>query len=246
MIDSNQALVWVNTMAKGLGIDQTSVLVLTDVTANMSPDEIARQVERQRDQQPQQQKSQVVAELTVTRISKGHSEPSEEEQLATANTFREAGNDLFKSAQNFKDYRKVQAAYTHALNFGPVHDEKLRIALRSNMAILSLRTTDYSFTLIDTDAAEAMLDRNKQLENDFRAKLIFRRASALFKMDFYIRALNDINEAAKLKPDDKLIINEQQRFLSYITDTFEKRRKEFAEVYNVMVQSRIFKNPLLV
>lgn len=246
MVDSNQALPWVNEMSKGLAIDQTSFLIPTDVNENMSPDEVARQVERERDEQHQHQKNQVVAELTVTRISKGHSEPSKEEQLATANTYREAGNDLFKSAQNFKDYRKVHAAYTRALNFGPVDDEKLRIALRSNMAILSLRTTDYSYTLIDTDAAEAMLDRNEQLENDFRAKLIFRRASALFKMDFHIRALNDINEAAKLKPDDKLIITEQKRFQTFITETFEKRRKEFAEVYNVMVQSRIFKNPLLV
>lgn len=252
IIDSSQVLLWVSSMAKGLGIDQTSFLVvMTDATTrSMRPDEIARQIERQRDhQQPQQQqKSQVaVAELTVTRISKAYSEPSEEEQLATANKFREAGNNLFKHAQNFKDYRKVQAAYTRALNFGPVRDEKSRIALRSNIAILSLRTTDYSFCLIDTDAAEATLDRsNEQLENDFRAKVIFRRALALFKMEFYIKVLNDINEAARLKPDDKLIISEQKRFSNCITDTFEKRRKEFAEVYNVMIQSCIFKKPLLV
>lgn len=233
-------------MSKGLAIEQTAFLIPIDQTKNISPDEIARQIERERDEQQQQQKSQVVAELTVTRISKRHSEPSKEEQLATANTYREAGNDLFKSAQNFKDYRKVHAAYTRALNFGPVDDEKLRIALRSNMAILSLRTTDYSYTLIDTDAAEAMLNRNEELENDFRAKLIFRRASALFKMDFLIRALNDINEAARLKPDDKFIIKEQNRFQTCIAVTLEKRRKEFAEVYNVMVQSLIFKNPLLV
>lgn len=93
---------------------------------------------------------------------------------------------------------------------------------------------EWTAAIVQCDAVLALDPRN--------GKAFFRRALALVELDMFVRALSDLREAARICPDDVAVSKELARVERESLSTIEKRRKGFAEVYNVMPSSSVYKD----
>lgn len=178
-----------------------------------------------------------VAKVTLDQISPPTTPTPEDKYSPTK--LREEGNKLFRRAKTFRDYRKACLQYNRALNACAMDDVPLRAALRSNLALVAVRMEDWQLAIAHADAAHA-------LTHDIAVKPLFRRGSAFTKLSQPVRAIADLQAASVLCPEDATIQKELDRITKLLTEQMAKGRQTFAEVYNVMLQSPLFKHPLPV
>ncbi|KAI0563676.1 peptidyl-prolyl cis-trans isomerase D [Gracilaria domingensis] len=175
-----------------------------------------------------------ICTLTVTAITKAPH--LTKEQLQTrADKLRKEGNDAFKVAAKFKDYMSSLLLYAKALDASRAAADPARIAtVRSNLAMCHLRMNHWVNVIADCDA----------LENP-DAKGYYRRAQANIELDLMVRAVRDLRCAKNLVPNDVYVAKEATRIEKQTVDVLNKRRQNFAETYSIMLQSPIFKQPII-
>lgn len=219
IIDSTQVLEWINEMTRNLQLYQTCKLL--DSTSKT-----------------------VICTISVNLITTNTTsmKEDEEERKKASETFKEAANELFKYAENFKDYLKVHQAYIKSLNCLPSTKSKKIQALRCNLALLSINMREFPMCIMHSDAA---LDIG--LDSELNTKALMRRGSAEFECGIsgFIQSLVDLEEAKLKKEGDVVVERQYDRVHNQVLSILEKRKMEFAEVYKVMLQSPLFKNPLL-
>lgn len=162
--------------------------------------------------------------------------PTSEELMKEAEKLRLEGNDAFKSAKDFKGYKAAALIYHRALDFlrRAGGDVEFEARVRNNLALCALRKREWSTAIVYCDAVLAIAPGN--------GKALYRRALALVELDMFVRALVDLREAHRLCPHDATVKKELDRVEVESRKTMETRRKQFAEVYNVMPQSSVFKD----
>jgi hypothetical protein len=138
---------------------------------------------------------------------------------------------------SMKKLRSVISIYHEALEWNRRALESERdettVRILLNIALVLGKLGDWKTVLLYCDAA---LDLDPE-----NAKGYFRRGQAGSKLGFHIRSIKDLERAAELSPDDPVIRAELSRAKLASTDLLKKTRRQFAEVYNVMVQSPIYK-----
>lgn len=207
IIGQKQAKPWIQELATGLPVNATSVL---------------RHQEKQ------------VCTVTVTAIT---STPhlSADELRTKADETRQEGNEAFKAAVTFKDYRKAILLYSKALDASLNAGDRERAAkARANLALCHLKRQEWINVIADLDA----------LPNP-DAKAFYRRAQARIEFDDVVGSIRDMRAAASLVPDDKFVQQEAARIEKEGIDVLLKHRQQFAETYSNMLQSPVFKQPLV-
>lgn len=211
-IGSAQAVPWLEEVVMGLQVTWTAKLTVDDPT------------------------NSEVASVTLDSLAEPCAQVDNEFQ--DVESLRQNGNELFRNANHFREYSKARLLYNRALNAASDEDIECRAAIRSNLALVALRTREWYSAVINADSADALLEVPS-------TKAGFRRSSGFFELKLFLRALYDITEVSQLDPDNVTIRRQQEELTEIIVETFTKLQKEFAEVYNVMPQSPLFKNPLL-
>lgn len=211
IIGESQTLPWLDELSAGLSVNQTAHL------HTVPPGKSA------------------VASVTIESVTPSSGKSVEED----FNSLREEGNQIYKNAQNFKDYRKAVMQYDRALNAREETDNQFHYTMRCNLSMAALRMEDWPLAIINADIAMAIV-------NAEQPKPLFRRATAFSKIDALTMAKADFQKANALNPGDSKILAESEQVSKKWIDRMGKGRQKFAEVYNVMLQSPLFKNPLLV
>jgi tetratricopeptide (TPR) repeat protein len=136
-----------------------------------------------------------------------------------------------------KKLRSAISMYHKALEWNKraleLERDETTVRILLNVALVLGKLDDWKSVLLYCDAA-----LNIDPEN---AKAYFRRGQAGSKLGFHIRSIKDLERAAELAPGDPAIRAELSRAKLASRDLLKKTRREFAEVYNVMVQSPIYK-----
>lgn len=232
VMGSRQAVPWLESATSGLEQGQTATLVpecsddsaVVHVTLNkLTP-------------------AKVVEETDTENGSNGNAQ--KDPYKMSASVHRKEGNDFVKSASNVKSYRAACLPYYRALQ-APDVDDSISSAVHSNLSLVGLRTMDWTLAIAHADAAQLHLRELDQPSLSL-AKVFFRRASAFYELKHYIPALAQFNRAHELSPQDSSVIKERDHTHKCAVDLLGKGKQDFAEVYNVMLQSPLFENPLLV
>jgi hypothetical protein len=138
-----------------------------------------------------------------------------------------------------KKLRGALRPYHEALEWnrkaGKFEDTQLTVRILLNIALVLGRLDDWRSVLIYCDAV-------LELDPD-NVKAYYRRGQAGANLGFYIRSVKDLERAAALAPADKGIQAELALAKKSSEVLLRKTRKEFAEVYNVMIQSPIYSSP---
>lgn len=171
-------------------------------------------------------------------------EAKKEPYELSANALRQEGNEIVKSASDMKSYRAACLPYYRALQ-APDVDDSISSAVHSNLSLVGLRTKDWTLAIMHADAAQAF-SRQLDLPSSTLAKTHFRRGLAYDECTHYLSALGQFNRAHELSPQDSAVTKERYHVRKDLVDSLAKGREDFAEVYNVMLQSPLFENPLLV
>ncbi|CAN8072837.1 unnamed protein product [Agarophyton chilense] len=207
IIGEKQAKPWVQELATGIAINSTSTLL---------------------------QDNNQICSLTVTSITRTPLRSKKEFQ-ARADELRKEGNDAFRSANKFKDYKSALLIYAKALDASRAAADPARIAtVRSNIAMCHLRMSHWVNVIADCDALEKP-----------DAKSFYRRSQANIELDAIIRAIRNLRSARRLVPGDALVEKETTRVENQAVEVLNKRRQNFAETYSVLLQSPLFKQPVL-
>ncbi|PXF41973.1 Protein unc-45-like [Gracilariopsis chorda] len=175
-----------------------------------------------------------VCTVTVTAITPTP-HLSADELRTKADEVRQEGNAAFKAAVTFKDYTKAILLYYKALDASLNAGDNERAAkARSNLAMCHLKRQEWINVIADVDA----------LPNP-DAKAFYRRAQARIEFDDVVGSIRDMRVAASLVPDDKFVVQEAARIEKESTEVLLKRRQQFAETYSNMLQSPVFKQPVM-
>lgn len=161
--------------------------------------------------------------------------PAREELLAQAKSLRTEANKLFAATkEDFKCFKRAMLVYNRALDAvrSAGGDVDMETRLRNNLALCALRTAEWTAAIVQCDAVLEISPGN--------AKALYRRALAEVEMDMFVRGLNDLREAHRFCPEDKIIKKELDRVEEESKKTLQKRRQLFAETYNFMPQSSVF------
>ena len=167
---------------------------------------------------------------------------TKEDTEAEATKLREEGNAVFKdSTDYFAGYKKAVLLYLNVLDRLRRCDPNpaLMAKLHSNIAISCVKTCLWTPAIAHCDAALSYADCPI-------AKLFYRRALAYVELDHGVRAYSDLKFAHGLNEKDALVLKELNHVTKEYLYVTAKRRDQFAEVYNVMCRSELFKNPLLL
>lgn len=248
IVGARQAAPWLDAVVMGLHLHQTATLhklpaptIIGDTTCppvtTVTLDKLSPPAEPKHD----------VEDIAATAARR----------FTEADALREEANTAFKQAKKHVDFRNTGTLYEQALqrlspplgnpenetSFSDASAVTLRAALHSNLALASLRTSDWSSAISHADASlhydAVRADGTKS------AKAFFRRATAYESIDYLIPALSNLTAAAAAAPDDALLARQRDRVRKLAVDNLASHRKDFAEVYNVMLSSPIFNNPLL-
>lgn len=107
-----------------------------------------------------------------------------------------------------------------------------RIRTYLNIALVLIKLEDWRMVLLYCDAV---------LQEDTKnAKAFFRRGMAHSRLSLFAPALRDLSRALELAPDDPVIKKELDDTKVSSAKLLKRTRQQFAEVYNVMVQSPIY------
>lgn len=151
---------------------------------------------------------------------------------------READNTALRATEKFRTVRAAQLLYSRSAAAAQLNnDVEAGAAARSNGAMAALRADDNLGALANAYAADVLRGRKD-------AKTAFRRARAATKLNMYVPALAELADTQRLAPDDPAVKTELESVREEWTHDVEARRKQFAEVYNVMLNSPLFKDPL--
>jgi len=136
-----------------------------------------------------------------------------------------------------KKLRSVLRMYHESLYWnrraGNLADKQLSARVLLYIALVLGKFGDWRSVLIYCDAA-LELDPNN-------AKAYFRRGQAGSKLGFHLRSIRDLDRAADLCPTDSCIQKELAVARNASASLLKNTRQQFAEVYNVMIQSPIYR-----
>lgn len=181
----------------------------------------------------------LVAQVTLKSLTRPV-QSTAESLRKQADTTREEGNNIFKHSENdFLSYKSAILQYAKAADcyrLG-VQEPSFLAKMYSNIALALLRTCENTAALSHADVADSLAKHD--------AKVVYRRALAYIEFDHPVRALAELKHAAAICPQDRLIEHTRSRISSQLLELLAKRRQHFAEVYNVLLRSPIFKRPLV-
>ncbi|KAH7325792.1 cyclophilin type peptidyl-prolyl cis-trans isomerase/CLD [Stachybotrys elegans] len=133
--------------------------------------------------------------------------------LKIASECKEYGNKAFKAGNLSVGLDKYQKGLRY-LNEEPSLDEEpastkkeleaLRFSLNNNSALLSLKLEAWADTVSSATSALAVAG----VKEGDRAKALYRRGSALVRLKDEEEGLKDLEEAARLAPNDSLVLSE--------------------------------------
>jgi tetratricopeptide (TPR) repeat protein len=153
-----------------------------------------------------------------------------EERRATANAI------ITDKEVTLKKRRSALPIYHEALEWnrqaGELRRDELTVRILLNIALVLGKMDDWQGVLLYCDAALELDPKN--------AKAYFRRGQAGAKLGFHIRSVKDLERAAELAPGDSAVRSELTSAKRASADLLRRTRRQFAEVYNVMVQSPIY------
>jgi hypothetical protein len=153
-----------------------------------------------------------------------------EERRVTANAI------ITDREVTLKKRRSALPIYHEALEWnrqaGEMRRDELTVRILLNIALVLGKMDDWQGVLLYCDAALELDPKN--------AKAYFRRGQAGTKLGFHIRSVKDLERAAELAPGDSAVRTELTSAKRASADLLRTTRRQFAEVYNVMVQSPIY------
>lgn len=237
VVGSRQAAPWLDAATSGLQEGQTSSLVPGD-----SDDSPVVHVTLNKLTPARKAAAGTGGDESVNVSDKKNDEKSGDEHSAHA--LRQKGNEIIKSASTNKAYQSAYLPYCRALQ-APGVDDSIIAAVHSNLSLLGLRVSDWTLAIAHADAAQHASSKLDQPASTL-TKCFFRRASAYLKLNYTVAALSQFHRAHQVSPHDTAIVKERDRAREDAVQSLAKHRKAFAEVYNVMLQSPLFENPLLV
>lgn len=149
-----------------------------------------------------------------------------------ARALRESANDIFRSSKDdFRGYQRAALLYICSLSATSHIPD--RAPLHANLALCRLRTCAWAGALHRVTAAQRIVGL------DARGR--YRRALARTEMQAGVAAVRDLREASKmLGGRDAVVERELIRLEGEVGGVIKKNRRLFAEVYNVMLQSKLF------
>lgn len=222
VIGSNQALPWLENVILTLSVGQTATLAPVEI------DDVSS------------------VKVTLDKMTPPHTATTTDTEdnpfCQSPQTLRDKGNQIVKTANDHKEYRQAFLHYYRALQLGPI-DGKLATAIHANLSLVALRTQDWGLALVHADAAQLYSSAEGQSQS---AKVCFRRASAYVEFNQMLPALAQFNRAYQICPTDPIVAKDRKQAHESVTKLLSKGRSRFAEIYNIMLQSPIFDNPLLI
>ncbi|KAJ2231038.1 peptidyl-prolyl cis-trans isomerase cpr6 [Coemansia sp. RSA 1722] len=169
-------------------------------------------------------------------------EISPETLLSVGQKMKALGNEEFKKGR--LDVATVK--YTKALRYLreiPFFDEdndpqdklrpqfvSLKVPITLNRAMCYLKQNDYASAAKDCTIVLEMAD--KEVTDKDRTKAYYRRGTARRQLKLYEDALNDLNEAKKLDPQDKAISNEIILAEKAVQDRERKEKQMYSKLFS--------------
>lgn len=177
----------------------------------------------------------------------------EKDGMMLAREYREKANAVFRDSSGvYKHVRKAIVAYNQALaclrEYGKeklIMDEKdeemmkeMEIGCRNNLAICYFKVDNFI-------ACVTMCEIVLRLQPDNK-KALYRRGLAMGRLDWGVRGLSDLCRVRQLEIENGQTTLEAkiQQWERECINGLQKRRKQFAEVYNVMLESSVFQQPI--
>ncbi|KAI8799364.1 peptidyl-prolyl cis-trans isomerase 1 [Cladochytrium replicatum] len=181
--------------------------------------------------------------------------------IKIAGHLKELGNTAFKSANAGAgtadpDFRVAVEKYEKAVRYvneipDPLNDADLsasqkkqllsiKVSSLLNLSMCHLKTQSWESTkntatqaldILSRIAANADKDVASSATDADRCKALFRRGQAFSHSNSHEEALKDMEEAAKLSPDDKLIKSWVAKIVKGIKDRKEKERQAYAKMF---------------
>ena len=155
-----------------------------------------------------------------------------------ADNLRQEGNEIFKTSKVFREYKSAVQKYAKALDRSRLAgaNPEFETKLYSNIALCQLRMGEWTNSISNSDV---VLSRNPD-----DPKALYRRALVNVELDHPVRAIADFRHAANAAPEDAAVKRELIRVEKEFAQVMAKHRQQFAEVYNVMLHSDVFKQPI--
>ncbi len=149
-------------------------------------------------------------------------EYSDEEKLGEAAKFKSEGTDFFKAG----DFNEAISAYNRAVEFCEDFDDAGDIwqACKLNLAQAYINTKKYANA---ADAAGAVIAKD-----DTSVKALFRRAVARTHCSMPEEALEDLNKALKIDPENKSVKNEIIKAKKSIADAKKKSKALYSGMFD--------------
>ncbi|XP_064610177.1 peptidyl-prolyl cis-trans isomerase D-like isoform X1 [Liolophura sinensis] len=150
-----------------------------------------------------------------------------------ASEVRKIGNDLFKTQQ----YAKAKKKYEKALRYLQKMSEELDLSEEEDKSIdksvVLPVTLNLALCLYKLGNFPSCLERCEEaLDIDpNNAKAHFRKGQALHALQDWDKALQALNKAKTLEPDDKGIVKEIEKVKKTITEYNNKQKKLYAKMF---------------
>ncbi|TPX33914.1 hypothetical protein SmJEL517_g03386 [Synchytrium microbalum] len=156
---------------------------------------------------------------------------SESGMLSVGSTLKALGTEKFKAG----DYKAALNEYMKAVRYLDVLPSESKQALLVpcllNAAQAALKDSNWSVATDTATRVVDMQDGKATLSDDDRAKALFRRATALKERKDMEAAIDDLQMAAKIKPEDALIKRELVVVQKLVKDKKDKEKKAFAKMF---------------
>eukprot|EP01027_Heterolobosea_sp_BB2_P012903 GEZU01018662.1.p1 GENE.GEZU01018662.1~~GEZU01018662.1.p1 ORF type:complete len:311 (-),score=93.79 GEZU01018662.1:47-979(-) len=161
---------------------------------------------------------------------KKEGEMTAEEKIQAALKKKDEGNDLFKEGR----YERARVKYEKAISYltskrGMREDEKkkaseVELPCYLNLAACTLKTKEYLDAIQYSTKALAIDEKN--------LKGLFRRAQAYSGRGDFDKAMEDLNRALVLYPDNKEIRNEVATVNKKLAAQKQKEKKMYAQMFS--------------
>lgn len=163
-------------------------------------------------------------------------EKTGEAMFKIASELKALGNKYFKDGDLHKGIEKYAKALRYLLDINPddAHTVKaelrpLRVSLNLNSALLHLKLKQYREAI--TSATAVLESPAPELKDSDRAKAYYRRGSAKSNVKDDEGALADLEEAAKLMPEDGEIRKEASRVRKSMSDRKAREKEAYRKMF---------------
>lgn len=136
-----------------------------------------------------------------------------------------------------KKLRRAVRLYSEAMAWnkkaGELYDPLFEARCLLNTALVHTKVEDWALALLCSDAVLQL--------NPSNTKAVFRRGQSASTLGMFVCAVQDLEDALDRNPTDRLVQDTLSSAKARRAKLLQRTRKEFAEVYNAMPRSEIYK-----